>query len=96
MNYENLEFEHKGTKYGFEAEVEFKLDGFDGIGHYEFWGSKGYDRGTPVWEVEDVTILRVEDEDGKDLNITTLSPDLIEAMKSDAAENCEEPEYCNG
>lgn len=95
MNYENFEFTHNGTNYAFEAEVEFTFDGFDGIGHYEYWGSKGYDRGTPVWDVENVTILWVGDAEGEDMDMTTLNTDLIKAMKADAAENCEEPEYCN-
>lgn len=26
----------------------------DGIGHYEFWGSKGYDSGTDYWEIDNI------------------------------------------
>jgi hypothetical protein len=26
----------------------------DGIGSYEFWGSKGYDSGTDYWEIDNI------------------------------------------
>jgi hypothetical protein len=98
MNTEIFEthwFEHNGKNYAFEAEVEFKFEGFDGIGFYEFGGWQSYDKGNPTWDVVNVTIKWVHDPDaGEFLDLATLSPDLIATIKEFATEHCEEPEYC--
>lgn len=92
--FETYEFEYEGKNYAFEAEVEFKFEGFDGIGFFEFGGWQSYDKGNPTWDVITVTIKWVHDPDaGEFLDLATISLDLIEAIKDFAAENCEEPEY---
>lgn len=63
---------------GIEYDVSFyatKIDiGNDGIGGYEFWGSKGFDRGHDY--IEDFTIvnMKVRDEAG---NLLELGKDVL-------------------
>ena len=43
--------------------VELIADGAvsnDGIGHYEYWGMRGFDSGTRYWETYEVTYKRDE------------------------------------
>jgi len=92
--FETYEFIYNGKNYPFEAELEFKFEGFDGIGFNEFSGSQDYDKGHPTWDVISVTIKWVHDPDaGEFLDLATLSPDLIASIKEFATEHCEEPEY---
>lgn len=50
---------------GNEYEIDIRIDGadWDGIGPYEFWGAKGFDRGQ--FTVDDYTILALRDEGGE-------------------------------
>ena len=70
MHNENIELEELETDCGrfFSATVECELSiDNDGIGSYEFWGSRGYDHGNDFAVVDDYTVERIleYDEDGE-------------------------------
>lgn len=46
-----------GNEHELEIEFDYSV-GNDGIGPYEYWGCKGYDKGTDY--IEDVTITGIE------------------------------------
>jgi hypothetical protein len=58
-----------------EAYVETKSAGFNGIGHYEYWGSTGFDKGVEEIEIESITIESANDPDGNDVDLDTISED---------------------
>lgn len=46
-----------GNEHELEIEFDYSV-GNDGIGPYEYWGCKGYDKGTDY--IEDITITGIE------------------------------------
>jgi hypothetical protein len=55
----------------------------DGIGSYEYWGSKGVDRNY-CYELEDYEIDGVEDEDGKEIADNELIKRIAEVYQDKA------------
>jgi hypothetical protein len=51
-----MEFEWgKDLEFYVDATIEWQLDGFDGIGLYEYHGQKCFDQGSPNWEIGTVS-----------------------------------------
>ena len=81
-----MEFEWGANdEYYVDAAIQWKFDGFDGIGEYEYWGSKGYDQGSPNWEIDEVTFT-VLNEDGDEV---TLPDDQWQAIHQHICSNAE-------
>ena len=76
------------TESGFEitADVETRSTGFNGIGFYEYWGQKGYDKGIEEHEVIDFEFTEIVDPEGEDVDIKTVPTQLLEVWKEEIAE----------
>lgn len=51
------------NKEGDEKEIKVKVDistYFDGIGPYEYWGSKGYDKGNLCFDINEIIYDKAE------------------------------------
>jgi hypothetical protein len=81
--YESLE------GYGIEYQILWEFEGFDGIGDYEYWGSKETDQGNPVWNVSNIKFLRATDEDGNEVDIASIPTEYIKGWMEDIEENAE-------
>jgi hypothetical protein len=66
-----------------EAEVIWQYDGHDGIGSYEYHGSKEYDQGDPVYSISKVTILAAYDEDGNKVDLKLMPREQIVAWENE-------------
>lgn len=63
-------FEFEGRYYDISVSFEYEV-GNDGIGHYEYWGSKQFDAGHDYAEVTSVAIEATETlEDGQSIPVT--------------------------
>lgn len=54
-NFQIESFEHKGKFYNIDVDCEYHWDN-DGIGSYEYWGAKGFDKGHDYAEADDICI----------------------------------------
>lgn len=76
------EVEVQGNLYGFDVTVPYEGQVVDnGIGPYEFWGSRGTDvrMETEIdWKVEDIEIDAVKDDDDKDVK-GNFDPEILKA-----------------
>jgi hypothetical protein len=68
-----------------EAIVQWKFEGFDGIGSYEYWGQKCFDQGSPLWEIDSIEIS-VFDSEG---NPYTPSEEMKQEIELAVANNAE-------
>jgi hypothetical protein len=69
--------------YHLEAEVTWQYDGHDGIGSYEYHGSKEYDQGDPVYSISKVRILAASDEDGNKVDLKLMPKEQIVAWENE-------------
>jgi len=62
-----------------DVEVIFTYEGHDGIGSYEYHGSKEYDEGSPVYSMTEVKILSAHDPDGNEIDLSKVDKaDILE------------------
>jgi len=55
-----------------------------GIGSYEFWGHRGYDRGTNQWVLQDYTLIQAWDENNNQINLKDpANKPVIDALTSE-------------
>jgi hypothetical protein len=74
-----MEFEWGADyEYMVDATIYWSYEGHDGIGEYEYWGSKGYDEGDPVFEISSMTFT-VYNYDG---DAVTLAPEIMKEIES--------------
>lgn len=81
--YESLE------GYGIEYQILWEFEGFDGIGEYEYCGSKETDQGNAVWNVANIKFLSATDEDCNAVDIATIPTEYIKGWMEDIEENAE-------
>ncbi len=56
----------------------------DGIGSYEFWGQRCYDRGTPTWYLDDYRLIAAWDENNNQINLKDpVNKPVVDALDSE-------------
>ena len=92
-------FEFDGRFFGIDVTYEFDIEN-DGIGGYEFWGMRGYDKGTDYAVITDLTLDYVKEEldDGTlvavdDETRKGLEEALMKVLQDDLDENGFDEDY---
>lgn len=97
------DFQHKGRSFDIEGTFEYSWDN-DGIGAYEYWGAKGFDKGHDYAVLEDTSIDSVVEVLADGAEVTITDPELIaelakaiepklHSMLDDIEPDDYEPEY---
>lgn len=67
-----------------DATIEWKYEGHDGIGSYDYHGSMCYDAGDPVWEIESIK-FRIYNENSEMITPTVeMYGEIMDYIKSNA------------
>lgn len=74
--------------YWIEYEISWEYQGHDGIGEYEYWGSKQTDIGNPVWEIDEINILQAWDSEENEIDLDKV-PELVKKWTKYIAETSE-------
>ena len=84
-----MEFEWGDNyEYMVDATIEWSFQGHDGIGSYEYHGSKEYDQGSAVWEIDSIRFT-VWDENSNEV----MLPDEMRFAILDRIRNNAEPDF---
>lgn len=76
-------FEYNGRIFSGSASYEVEWEN-DGIGSYEYWGAKGFDKGNDYAVVEDYSLeaLFEMNENGENIEIFSSDPIFAEVQKA--------------
>ena len=95
-NFEEIEVKHNEHSHWFDFEVEYDFEN-DGIGSYEYWGCRGYDRGNTYPVIESIEIWYIAYSVRKrKIEFNKLSEEhqkLIDDVCYDLIENTRQSDY---
>jgi hypothetical protein len=64
-----MEREIEINGYTIHYTINWVQNGTDGIGQYEYWGSKYTDNGSPIWNIESVDILSANTPEDEEVDV---------------------------